>query len=558
MLISRTTLYGLIATVLIVVGGAAVSYAAPDGDTKEKSEWVEVTIHMPDGRVIVAKERRHPSRVSAPSGSRAMPRVIPESTEQPSEDQSSLDVDVVDNGVGGGGVSGGLPSHSGSSSSGGGGGGASGGGGGGGGGGSGTTVPVNPNNSGSQNGDDQTEPEADDDTQAPNVTTSDPVPLTVYAWENNTAPFQNISESILLFPRNRSPQQLARLVQQRIQSVNPPKIGLRFWKEFAPATRHPFDDSDPEALIGSGGFRVGLEEYWDQFAIELAALGIEPDYLIHDMEDGVGFWHIPEGRRRWFFDQIMDPGSSVYYQLPGEMRQVTVAQFMDYQDVMGTNALNAYSDFAAEFRARFLTDVFTEAFSSAYGRQIQQSNYGDSIQSFTLIAHTNRPIPTASVTDISSPVVYLDSRPDSGVRYDDSVKEERWNRLIDALNECRSTAAQGEVVPWVAPPGYGVNGPNTWCPETELDAETLFWEMLMTHLTAMGIDTYLLWNPGNRFNRNVELTDPYMDQWVGDHLANGVLLTDLPEIALDADEITTNGVTTTYTEFLQVMGYSDN
>jgi len=83
------------------------------------------------------------------------------------------------------------------------------------------------------------------------------------------------------------------------------------------------------------------------------------------------------------------------------------------------------------------------------------------------------------------------------------------------------------------------------------------WDTLMTHLTAMGIDTYIFWNPRSRFNRNVESTDPYQDEWVGSHVAYGQLLTDLPEIPLDATEIVTNGVTTTYTEFMANV-YGDN
>ena len=79
--------------------------------------------------------------------------------------------------------------------------------------------------------------------------------------------------------------------------------------------------------------------------------------------------------------------------------------------------------------------------------------------------------------------------------------------------------------------------------------------MMMDHFLAMGIDTFLLWNPAPQFNPNAIETDAFVDQWLADNpTAAGPQLRNLPEIPLDADSITTNGVTTTYQQFIDALG----
>jgi len=77
---------------------------------------------------------------------------------------------------------------------------------------------------------------------------------------------------------------------------------------------------------------------------------------------------------------------------------------------------------------------------------------------------------------------------------------------------------------------------------------------MMDHLLAMGIDTFILWNPNSRFNPSAVPTDAFLDQWLADHpVGAGPQLRDLSEIPLDADAVITNGVVTTYQDFLDAL-----
>lgn len=76
----------------------------------------------------------------------------------------------------------------------------------------------------------------------------------------------------------------------------------------------------------------------------------------------------------------------------------------------------------------------------------------------------------------------------------------------------------------------------------------------MQHMLAMGVDTFILWNPGTQFNPNAVAVDDWMDDWLGQHpQVNTPQLRSLPIIPLDADRIETNGYVTTYEQYLQFM-----
>src|SRR5690606_37883745 len=124
-------------------------------------------------------------------------------------------------------------------------------------------------------------------------------------------------------------------------------------------------------------------------------------------------------------------------------------------------------------------------------------------------------------------------------------KHRRWNHLITVLNGIRSAAGAGPVHPWIAPPGYGARGSDTWCTPRELEDETWLWEEFMRHNLALGVDTFILWNPPQRWNPHATETDRFMDAWFGENLAHHEVL-HLEPIPLDADEIETNGVVTRY------------
>lgn len=549
-MIRRTTLTGTMLCLMLAGACAAGTERSADEPTKQETdlrqkdgeELVEITIRMPDGRVIKRKERKIASRVEGdlPALTENRPPIVSKRT--------TGDIDTLDGGVSGGSNAGGV--QTGGGSAGGGGSSTSRAGGGGGGGDDGTRAPGGGGHSGGvSDGDDIIQP----------VQPDDDLTVRLYAWSNTGAPFDHIQEAIVADPRGKSPEQLARSISQQVSRSDHDKVVLRFWKEFFPATTHPFDTSNPRQLIQLGGYSDGLTQYWTHFADELARLGVVPDYLIFDQEQGISFWHIPSGARRAFFEELLDPNQPLNAGLPDTMRGVRVEDFINFRSSEGQQAFDDYNKYAMQFRSNFLRRVFVEPLNSAFGRDIHASNYWDTIAGFPIIRYTGREMQYATIAGISAPVTYLDMRGDSGVRYSRTNKHERWNRLIDKLNFVRSTAQPGWTTPWVAPPGYGRNGPDTWARANQLDEEYWLWETLMNHMVAMGIDTFILWNPQTRFNPNAVVTDAFMDNW---HSRNQRVptnqLRNLAPIPLDADQIVTNGVVTTYDEFLDMMNISDD
>ncbi len=154
---------------------------------------------------------------------------------------------------------------------------------------------------------------------------------------------------------------------------------------------------------------------------------------------------------------------------------------------------------------------------------------------------------------ISAPACYLVDYGQAATAHFRLQKHRRWNMMITLLNTIRSAAQAGPIHPWIAPPGYGRNGPDTWAGPNQLAEENWLWEQFMTHCLAMGVDTFILWNPAPRWNRNATANDRFMDAWFEGKLAHPELLS-LPPIPLDADEIETNGVVVRYSDFVERFG----
>ncbi len=553
----RTTTIGLLGAVLI--GGACT--ASPDnteskGAQPTEVEMIEVIIRLPDGRVITRQEPKYPSRIDPRhqvlNGDR--PSVMDNNANKTSANGGKVNSTGSGTSGGSGGSSGGLTMAGGSASGGGGGGGGSSTGGGGGGGDSrGSTGGGGGGGGGGSSGG---APAGWVYNAPPSVPADNDYTVRMYAWENSGDPFQHVLTTYLADPRSKTPQRLAQAIATKVNRDQPEQIAIRFWKEMGPADRNPFDIENPRELIESGGYTAGLEEYWAEFARELAALGIRPDMLIHDYEKGIGFWHIPKEKRLSFFSTIMGNTGPLSTSLPESMRGVTVEQFMNYRDPAGTIALNDYNTFAAQFRASLLNRVFSKAFNDAYGEPIRISNYLDYNFTFETIHFTNRPSSGVTTGGISSPVAYMDRRNENAPGYAGTTKDQRWNRLISLLNRVRSASGSGLVIPWVSSPGYGIRGANTWALPHELPGEYRIWELMMDHMLAMGVDTFILWNPGPRFNPNARSTDGFIDNWLRDHpRGSGPQLGNLTAIPLDADQIETNGVVTTYEQFIEAMNY---
>jgi len=545
----------------LLIGGACTAAqeapsasepAASQEDSKyrqtENQEMVEVKIRMPDGRVIVRKERRNASRIDPnhPIATGERPAVV---RKDGGDVVRKGDVRSTNAGA-----SGGSNGSSGSSA-----GGASGGGGGGSsatrgahsGGGGGARGTAGGDGTGGADGDG-----ASDSSVITPVQPDSDLTTRLYAWENSGAPFDNVTTTIKTAPWSRGPEQLAEAIARVIRNQQPDRIVLRFWKEFHFA-RDPWDPTNPRELISSGGYTDEAIDYWSTFAVALRDEGITPDYLVFDQEDGIGFWNIAPEHRREFFGELVDPDRPLIAGLPESMHGVDLDAFIAGSGE-GAQPRRDYNQFAHEFRADLIRRVFMDTFEQAYGTRIHASNYWDVIPSDPVMRFYDGEQPAASIAGISAPVAYIEYMPQSN-RYRNAEKDPRWNRLIDKLNNVRSTAQPGWTTPWIAPPGYGRNGPDSWARASQLEEEYWLWDTMMSHMTAMGVDTFILWNPSSTFNPNAVATDAYMDDWLGGNprVPHGQLR-DLNPIPLDADEIVTNGAVTTYDEFLDNMTVAPN
>jgi hypothetical protein len=376
----------------------------------------------------------------------------------------------------------------------------------------------------------------------------------VYAWDRSAPePFRNIIQTVEADPRVGTPERLANRIVARIQADQPTKIALRFWKELAPAPRDPFDLSDPVALWQANGFSAGLEPYWRAVAEQLKARGVTPDYLVQDLEVGARYWHVPEADRTAFFTTLFANRQAVSAHLPPEVFSVSVERFLDRRDAQADAARLAYDQAAVDMRTTLIRETMHRPFVETYGMLIDHSNYNDMLESFEVPRYNNSPWFETSVHGISAPSSYVVNYGQEGTRFTRLNKHPRWNQLIVVLNSMRSAAANGPVHPWIAPPGYGARGADTWCRAHELQEEEWLWQVFMTHCLAMGIDTYILWNPDPRWNPHAVANDRFMDNWFQGKTAHHELLT-LPEIPLDADFIETNGVTIQYSSFVQKFG----
>ena len=547
--LNRTTAVGLLGAVLI---GGACTASQDTGEAKNTDsrevEMVEVTIRLPDGRVIKRTEQRYPSRIDPSrqilNGDR--PSVIDNHANKSSTNGAKLNSTGSGASGGSNGSSGSLTKAGGSGSGGssaGGGGSSSGSGGGG-----------TPRGRFDGDGGDSGNALAAWSYSSPlSVQPDNDFTVRIYAWRNPGARFQHVTKNYVAYPRNKTPHQLAALLANQIRNEQPEKIVIRLLNEFDPATRYPLDITNPRELILQGGYSAGIEEYWGEFALELKSRGIIPDYIVFDMEDSIDYYHIPKDVRESFFSELLDENQPFIEILPESLREVSVTDLMSLRTTQSKTARLDYDQFAVELRENFIQREFVDLFERVFEKYIPTSNYRNVNPTFYLENFGNKPFPVATIGGISAPSCYLERYPDFG-RYKFIQKDLRWNRLIDNLNACRSTAANGLVTPWVSAPGYGRDASHTWARSSELAGENRIWEIMMGHMLAMGIDTFILWNPTVRYNPNAVETDAFIDRWLAEHpRVSGPQLSNLREIPLDADQIVTNGVVTTYEEFMDAM-----
>jgi len=397
--------------------------------------------------------------------------------------------------------------------------------------------------------------------------------LTVYSWDKHSSvTFSTINQTIKVDPRP-----YADTPAGGVDAANDYcdaavalqgggfKAGFRYWQENAVlAADNIFGQNYWNVVEPYSAIPVGTttQAWWDAFNARVLARGVVPDYKIHDLEKGIGYYNFPsEEERKLFFEVLtVDVESNPYPNTPNPYLDTEIWKYSDPNtDVF----IQEWNQKASELRADYIRALSGDCPVS----NSNYSNYNDYIETYSIGNLREFPLrdPPAQVrmSDVSSTPCYLDfdtnqSLTDPEDSYSTSrqqINRRRWKKLLWRLNQQRTACNAGDRVhPWIAPPGYGYNGADTWAPAAQLPFEKLLWRVKMRHLIAMGIDTYILWNPvpPEGSNTNSEDTDTFMDAFFTGKSTRLDSNVNVGPIAYSSNVITTNDRTTTYADVYEI------
>ena len=261
------------------------------------------------------------------------------------------------------------------------------------------------------------------------------------------------------------------------------------------------------------------------------------DLIFCDLETGFNYWQIGVAGVQAI---LKDP--TCRKNLPANIAAINPSWFDNWSDPKNFNSIRMWNRWNAMFLCSMIKAVVLDSGlfdipdKTGLIKRPTVVNYSWSIQRWSTVDSNGWTYPNVSVDGVSScPTVYL-SPPDWSA-LTSLVHESLWNRLIYSINAIRTTLGTAgtrtfPVVDWPS-------GRNAWV-----------WEQLVAHSIYAGVTR----NNGNWFL----YWDPYQQQQDDDFAATVLAKYDyaapkpkaLPQIPYDSDTITTNGFTTTYTDFL--------
>jgi hypothetical protein len=308
-----------------------------------------------------------------------------------------------------------------------------------------------------------------------------------------------------------------------------------------------FDRSNPGAFIAKG-WDVSKDRQWcTTFFATLIAGAVPVDRVVTDIELEFTTWTLFDGLSEQEQVAVMRniyDNPAAYAKLPPEVRAFTPDDFATQFSARGRDAFTAWNIWEhSVFTTAYQTGIYGP-FSAVYGGAIPVSNYNDMSPRMAMLDRNGWLAATANAYacgNVNSPELYLWN----GLQYNGLKKDWRWNRVIDALNTVRAcqNVDNRSVAPWISYPLFRGD-------KVAPAKSTWLWEQMVRHMVAGGVSNLIYWNP-------VGLTDPAQEQFADALFKSLTPGTATPEslqpIAFDADSITTNGVTTTYQQFLQCV-----
>ena len=425
-------------------------------------------------------------------------------------------------------------------------------------------------------------------------------PVTIYTWEIDPAVTPvKLSPTIRLDPRSNpvNGTAIANAIDTavRAQKIARPgePVALRPWFEWrAGSGPYPFDDSTgAEHWLVTPPFNQQIQTvshvaFWSDFNARIIVLQTPFDYIAQDLEKGSGYFNVPGvARQTWLTPVTIDNEDNPYPFTPNPFVGVAVWN----QSLLTSDDYKVvHEQWHAEERSRVSRPMLLPAIrqlkgtaaAAAYAQRypleaipegfeiLPVANYKDDKQGFTITQDSsNRPrrLPYAQtrLAGVSAPVLYLDDRRDFPLLAADAsyttskaiLGRNRWLKFARILNTLHSACAAvpGDVHPWIAPPGYGRNGPDTWGNAANLPFETMFTRALWEHCFAAGVDTYIYWNPVNNYALSA-----VADAWADAYFTGREVLPlrrNLTEITLPTETVTTGSKTTNFADLFQITTF---
>lgn len=341
---------------------------------------------------------------------------------------------------------------------------------------------------------------------------------------------------------------------------------------------------------GEGDALEGMEAFYAAFAARMRENGTAPDAVVHDFEKGHSYWHVrTAAERATYFESerasVIDGGTYPHAH-PSPYAAVPTGQMGNLSRPLVGQFLAEYNQDAADWKAAWLrvispVELFTEDQVLVFAIDHEQkfgprgegdlldvpiTNYGDTIwthQPPDAGGHNERlPRPSAAMYRKSAPVFYLSLVDDELYEPwpdDDTTAKRnntrRWKRMLFHLDCARSQVNSGhDVWPWIAPPGYGISGSDTWPYgglAVRLPHEKLLWRALMAHLEALGIREYTVWNPTANDPHSAD-THAWMDAYFAGRTTGEPIETDPIDWDGDLTVVTTGDVTTRYADLYRI------
>lgn len=253
-----------------------------------------------------------------------------------------------------------------------------------------------------------------------------------------------------------------------------------------------FVRTDPAALVKSGGYYMPARLYMRRLYKAIKARNVVPDSVVLDYENGLELWRtaISPGQEWVDFVAAVFDDPLAKAALPADVRSLSPEAFRTWQT--GFPAVKSWNYWACRVRARALRFVAYDTAYEAFGKSIAMTNHADYCVGSQQVPGPRGEITTGdtSIAGTIAPCVYLRHN-----KYLDGSTPDRWQVLIQMLNmlrACVNKVGAWRVYPWLSRPSYagdyeqsvGVPLVGPWA-----------WEQLLRHSVALGIKTFLWWNP---------------------------------------------------------------